>query len=197
LIVLFTAIFTTISVIEDRNEGFLQAVLVAPVPRWTIALGNILGGAAIAWVQTMIFLTLALLTGVAQWSSDMVGVVVLLGIVSLTLTALGLCFAWPMDSTQGFHAVMSLVLLPLWLLSGAFFPVPQLSSQSSIGQWIMGGLMRSNPLSYAIAGLRQLMGAQPSNEIWMPDLATSWIGSCLFLVVTFVAACQIVSRHHR
>ncbi len=63
MILLFTAIFATISIIEDRREGFLQNVLVAPVPRWTIAAGKIFGGAAIAWVQACIFLLLAIATG--------------------------------------------------------------------------------------------------------------------------------------
>jgi ABC-2 type transport system permease protein len=87
LIVLFTAIFATISIIEDRREGFLQNVLVAPVPRWTIAAGKILGGAAIAWVQSIIFLILAIGVGSVTLDPSLFGVLVLLAISALTLTA--------------------------------------------------------------------------------------------------------------
>src|SRR6188472_251910 len=91
MILLFTAIFSTISIIEDRREGFLQSVLVAPVPRMAIVLGKVLGGTVLA-------------------------------IVAFSLTALGFCIAWRMNSTQGFHAIMNLFLMPLWFLSGALFP---------------------------------------------------------------------------
>ncbi len=144
LIVLFTAIFATISIIEDRREGFLQSVLVAPVPRWTIALGKILGGAAIAWVQAIIFLLLAILVGsvVISWQIGLL--LLMLAMAAIGMTALGVFFAWPMESTQGFHAIMNLVLMPLWLLSGAFFPVPALSADSPIGQTAMHWVMRLN-----------------------------------------------------
>lgn len=197
LILLFTAIFTTISIIEDRREGFLQAVLVAPVPRWTIAAGKILGGGAIAWVQAMVFLGLCLIIQAVQPSIDLVLAAALMAVAALTLTALGVCFAWPMESTQGFHAVMSLILMPMWLLSGAFFPVPQPGAESSLGQVIMHWIMRCNPLSYAVAGLRRYLGGDTGAESWMPSLMGCWSGSVLFLVVTFVAAWIIVLRNQR
>ncbi len=66
-----------------------------------------------------------------------------MAISAMTLTALGVFFAWPMESTQGFHAIMNLVLMPLWLLSGAFFPVPQPIESSPIGQWVMHWVIAS------------------------------------------------------
>ena len=113
LILLFTAIFATISIIEDRREGFLQSVLVSAAPRWTIAMGKAVGGAAIAWVQAVIFLGLALLVGTAAWSPSIPALLGLMAVAAVGITALGVCFAWPMDSTQGFHAVMNLVLMPM------------------------------------------------------------------------------------
>jgi ABC-2 type transport system permease protein len=207
LIVLFTAIFTTISIIEDRREGFLQNVLVAPVPRWTIAAGKILGGGAIAWVQALIFLALTVAVGSAPLSSGLLGVVALLAVASLALTALGVSFAWPMESTQGFHAIMNLVLLPMWLLSGAFFPIPLPGADGSVGQIVMHWLMRCNPLSYTVAGLRTMLGdasvsggglsaGEPQSvaEMWLPGLTISWLISLLFLAVAFIAACWMVVR---
>lgn len=197
LIVLFTAIFATISIIEDRREGFLQGVLVAPVPRWTIALGKILGGAAIAWVQAIFFLVLAVSVGSVTLSLNLVPLLLLLAIASISMTALGVFFAWPMESTQGFHAIMNLVLMPLWLLSGAFFPVPALSEANPIGQTIMHWTMRANPVTYIIGGMRHLLSPEPvklSTEYWLPGVGACWTVSLVFMVVTFAAAWWIVSR---
>jgi len=196
LILLFTAIFATISIIEDRREGFLQNVLVAPVPRWTIAAGKILGGGAIAWVQACIFLVLAIAIGSVPLSVSLGGVVLLMAVSALTLTALGVFFAWPMESTQGFHAIMNLVLMPLWLLSGAFFPIPLPKADSPVGQWVMHWIMRANPLSYTVAGMRRMKGdaSKASDSIWIPGLAESWVVSLVFFLITFSAAWWIVLR---
>ena len=130
MILLFTAIFATISIIEDRREGFLQGVLVAPVPRWTMVLGKVLGGAAIAMLQGIVFLAARLAHDEARLGrrhlADAAAAcsppLLLMFVISVALTALGFLIAWRMDSTQGFHAIMSVFLLPMWLLSGAFFP---------------------------------------------------------------------------
>jgi ABC-2 type transport system permease protein len=197
LILLFTAIFTTISIIEDRNEGFLQGVLAAPVPRWTIAAGKVLGGGAIAWVQALIFLVLTMVVQSVSLSWALPATLLMMAIAALSLTALGVCFAWPMDSTQGFHAVMSLVLMPMWLLSGAFFPIPLADSSNSVGQWIMHWIMRCNPLSYTVAGLRRLLSDQPLEGIWLPELAWCWLVSLGFLILVFGCAWRIVLRPGR
>jgi ABC-2 type transport system permease protein len=194
LILLFTAIFTTISVIEDRREGFLQGVLVSPVSRWTIAAGKILGGGAIAWVQALIFLALAVLIQSTPLSSGLLASTALMAIAALSLTALGLCFAWPLDSTQAFHGVMSLVLMPMWLLSGAFFPIPE-PTGGSVGQLVMHWLMRCNPLSYIVAGLRQQMsGNLPDDGLWLPSMAQCWLVSLAFLAASTLVACWIIQR---
>jgi ABC-2 type transport system permease protein len=197
LILLFTSIFTTISIIEDRREGFLQGVLIAPVSRWTIAAGKILGGGAIAWVQAMIFLSLSMIIQLVQPSLSLLAAVGLMAVAAFTLTALGVSFAWPMESTQGFHAVMSLFLLPMWLLSGAFFPVPLPQEGSTLGQLIMHWIMRCNPLSYTVAGLRNLLGGVVGSDTWAPSLSVCWLGSLAFLVITFAVAWSIVVRVQR
>ena len=123
MILLFTAIFSTISIIEDRREGFLQSVLVAPVPRMAIVLGKVLGGTTLATIQGLIFLVFAPLVGVHMSLASFLLVVMTVSLVSFALTALGFAIAWPMDSTQAFHAIINLFLIPLWLLSGALFPL--------------------------------------------------------------------------
>lgn len=175
LIVLFTAIFTTISVIEDRREGFLQSVLVAPIPRWTMVAGKIAGGAAVAWLQAALFFALGMALsgpldlGLRPGVVGSVGMLVLAGVLSIGLTALGFVFAWRSESVQGFHAIMSVVLFPLWLLSGAFFP-------ASAG--IMGWIVRLNPLSYGVAGMRHLgywSLAEPPLPPGTPSAAASFL----------------------
>lgn len=194
LILLFTAIFTTISIIEDRKEGFLQGVLVAPVPRWTIAAGKVLGGGAIAWAQGFLFLAIMILVQRVDLSFSLLAVAAMMAVAALSLTALGVCFAWPMESTQGFHAVMSLVLMPMWLLSGAFFPIPPSVDPSSIGQWTLHWLMRFNPMSYMVAGLRMLLSDGAVTGVWLPNLGLCWIISIGFLLISFFGAWWIVLK---
>src|SRR5687767_8164243 len=101
LIVLFTAIFSSISIIEDRREGFLQGVLVAPIPRWAMILGKVLGGTFVALVQGLIFLALGLTLPISLTPIAAVELVALLFVASLAVTSLGTFFAWKTDSTQG------------------------------------------------------------------------------------------------
>src|SRR5438876_4607387 len=150
MIILFTSIFTMMSVIEDRNEGFLLSVLVAPVPRSAIVLGKVLGGTTLAALQGLIFLIFAPLVGIHLTLGSFGLIVLTVFLVSFALTALGFAIAWPMDSTQSFHAIINLFLIPLWLLSGALFPLAGASG------WIRV-LMRVNPLTYGVDALRSLL----------------------------------------
>jgi ABC-2 type transport system permease protein len=151
LVLLFAAIFSTLSVIEDRHEGFLQGVLVAPVGRGAIVAGKVLGGATLAWLQGLVFLLLAPLAGLPLTVPSFLAAAGVLALLAVGLTALGFGFAWKVDSVQGFHAVMNVVLLPMWLLSGSFFPL------AGAPRWL-GLLMRLNPLTYGIAALRGVIG---------------------------------------
>src|SRR5246500_4914856 len=160
MIVLFTSIFTMMSVIEDRKEGFLLSVLVAPVPRSSIVLGKVLGGTTLSAVQGMIFLIFAPFTGVHLSLSQVLLVGVVVFLVSFALTALGFAIAWPMDSSQAFHSIINLFLIPLWLLSGALFPMTGASG------WIRA-LMYINPLTYGVEALRSLLypGAETTSPL--------------------------------
>src|SRR5436190_19131365 len=147
---LFTAIFSTISVIEDRREGFLQSVLVAPISPMVIVLGKVLGGTALAFGQGLIFLLLAPLVGFHLTPVSALLALAVMFVVSFALTALGFCIAWRMSSTQGFHAIMNLFLMPMWFLSGALFPPEG-------AWWGLKWVMRLNPLTYGLAALRHSM----------------------------------------
>ncbi len=200
LILLFTAIFATISVIEDRREGFLQSVLVAPAPQWSMVLGKVAGGAAIAVFQGLIFLALALTLQVEITLASLLALVVLLTLTALALTSLGFVLAWRMDSTQGFHAIMNLLLMPMWLLSGAFFPTPAVGPGAPWSQWLMHGVMRANPLTYAVSGVRQSLywgetaPAVDPQLFWTPSLAACWAVTVAFAFVAFAGAWRIAGR---
>ena len=151
LTVMFSAVFSTISIIEDRREGFLLSMLVSPAPRTSMVLGKILGAATLAWVQGLIFLAFAPLAGVrvSVWQFPAIAGAVFL--VAFALTGLGFIIAWQMDSTSGFHAIMNLLLVPMWMVSGSLFPM------SGAHGWIRA-LMWANPLTYSIALLNGLLG---------------------------------------
>jgi ABC-2 type transport system permease protein len=148
LVLLFTAIFATISTVEDRREGFLQGVLIAPVSRPVIVLGQALGAATLAWAPSCVFLVLAPLAGIHLTLRAVLTSSLIMAIIAIALTCIGLLIAWRIESTQGFHAIMNLILIPIWLLSGAFWP---LSGAPAALEWVM----RLNPLTYGVAALRQ------------------------------------------
>jgi ABC-2 type transport system permease protein len=150
LTLLFTAIFTTISIIEDRNAGFLQSVLVAPVGRESIVCGKILGTTILAVGQAILVLALAPLTGIDVSATELVAAIALLVLMAVGLAGLGFAIAWRMDSTQGFHAIMTAFLMPMWFLSGAFFPAAGLPS------WL-ATLVTINPLTYGLAAFRRVL----------------------------------------
>lgn len=147
LVVLFTAIFSTISIIEDRKEGFLQSVLTAPVSNFSIVFGKISGGSTLAFIHGLFFLLLAPTLGITFRFFPMIYIFLMLFLIAVGLTGLGFFIAWQMDSTQGFHSVMNLFLMPLWFLSGALFPMEG-------APWWLAGLMVLNPLAYGVSGLR-------------------------------------------
>jgi len=183
MIVLFTAIFSTISIIEDRKEGFLQGVLVAPAPRWTMVLGKVAGGTTLAVLQAALFLLLAPTVGIELEARAFLAAVGVLGLIGFGLTALGFCIAWRMDSTQGFHAIMSVFLLPMWLLSGAAFPA------AGAHPWL-AWILRLNPLSYGVAALRHALGMEGA----IASLNVALLVTALFALGMFGLAFRMAGR---
>ena len=177
LVLLFTAIFSTISVVEERTSGFLQAVLVAPTPRTALVLGNALGGTVLATGQALLFLFAVPLLNVTPTLGGITLLAAICVLTGLAFTALGFAIAWRMDTTRGFHAVMNLVLLPLWFLSGAMFPVEGAAP-------VLRALVWANPVSYAVSGLRHGLqaGAAPA----------AMAGPLVCLAVTAVFAALMV-----
>lgn len=189
LVLLFAAIFSTISLIEDRREGFLQGVLAAPVPRLAVVAGKVAGGATLAWLQAAPILLLAPLAGVPWSAASLAAAAGVMVLVAVELAAVGVVFAWRTSSVQGFHAVMNLLLMPLWLLSGAFFPV------SAAPGWL-AAVMQVNPLTFALAALRgALYSSAPASDAaatglpaFAPALAvTVAVAAAAFLLAVVMA----------
>jgi len=191
LIVLFTAIFSTISIIEDRGEGFLQSVLAAPVSPAGIVLGKMLGGTLLALIQGLVVLVLLPLMGVRPGAGALLVTVSILAVVSFGLTGLGFLMAWRLDSVQGFHALMNLLLLPMWMLSGAFFPA------SGAPGWLRAA-MAANPMTYALAALRRALylGSERVGSLGpaLPALGLSLAVSGAFAALMFASAVHAAAR---
>lgn len=189
LVLLFTGIFSFISLIRDRQEGFLQGVLVAPVPRSAIAFGKIAGGTTLAVLQAALFLVAGWAAGVPIDPAQLPAHLLALTIVAFGLGGMGFAIAWRMDSIQGFHGVMNLLLMPMWLLSGSFFPVPETG--------ILSWAMRLNPLTYGLAAARTTLGGPAASLPGSPPLAYSLGVSLGFAVVMLVVATRVVEQEGR
>jgi len=181
LTMLFTAIFSTMSVIDDRHHGFLQAVLVAPVSRTALVLGKTAGGVTIALLQAAALIALSPLAGFSLTSIDYPLIVATLTGTAVGFTALGFAVAWWIDSTQGYHGIMSVALIPLWMLSGAMFPA------SGSHGWIRT-IMALNPMTYAVSAVRRGLGGGAGGTAHVGALLVSWSSPALELGVTAVFA---------
>ncbi|WP_406677144.1 ABC transporter permease [Neomoorella carbonis] len=148
--VLFTSIFSGVSIIWDREFGFLKEVLVAPVPRWATALGKALGGSTVALIQAAIMLLLAPLIKVSLTPVTILKLLGILFLISLGLTFLGIAIASRMTTMEGFQMFMNFLVMPLFFLSGAMFPMTNLPGWMSV-------LMKLDPLTYGVDALRRLV----------------------------------------
>ena len=138
-----------------------------------------------ALLQGIIFLTLAAAVGMSLRPADAVRALGPIFLVAFGMTGLGFCIAWRMTSTAGFHAIMNVFLMPLWLLSGAFFP------RSGAPAWL-GLAMQANPLTYGMAAIRQTL--YPGRAEGLPSLSLSLAVTALFAAVTLGFSVIIVRR---
>jgi ABC-2 type transport system permease protein len=189
LIMLFTAIFSTISVIEDRREGFLQGALVAPLSPAAIPLGKFLGGTTLAVLQALLFCLLAPLAGLPIGPHQIVLLLPALIVTGFAMTGLGFLVAWPMDSTQGFHAIMNIFLMPLWMMSGALFPMP-----AGTGWLHLVALL--NPVSYGVEAIRSSFTPTIS-EAPSSGYVTGVCITALFAAVLFAVSVRLVAKRSR
>lgn len=188
MVVLFTAIFSTFSVMDDRKQRFLQGVLAAPVPRSAIVLGQALGGTTLGLLQGVLLLAAAPLAGVPLSVAGALAALAVMALMGFALTSMGLLFAWRIDSTQGLHSIMNLALLPLWLLSGAVFPADGAHP-------LLALVMKINPLTYGVAALRRsLYLTEPGAVAGLPGMEVSLLVTVVFALLAFLAAVRTAER---
>jgi len=181
--VLMTSIMSGVSIVWDREFGFLKEVLVSPLNRSGILLGKAVGGAGIAIVQGLIMLVIAPFVGVSLSWGIVLGLIPLIIILSLSLSALGLLIGARMRSQQGFQITMQLVIFPMMFLSGIFFPL------SGVATWLEV-LSKINPVTYAIDAIRQVfLGTHAAGVvifghtmgIWESALLVAGVGAILLI----------------
>ncbi len=167
MILLFSSIFSMMSLIEDRNEGFLQSVMVSPVSHTAIVFGKILGTATLSVFQAALFLPCAYFTGLSLNASIVIELLLAFLMISIFMSSLSFYFAWIFNSTQGFHGVMNVLLFPMWILSGSMFAM---ENSSNVMQWIM----LFNPLTYALDAVRRILYMDLGLQYILSDVSVRW-----------------------
>ncbi len=145
--ILFTAVFTGVEVLWDKQFGFLKETLVAPVSRVRIVLGRTLGGATVATLQGIIVLLISLLAGFRPTLVTLPVAFVFAALTALLFTALGTAIASVLEDMQGFQLIMNFLVMPLFFLSGALFPLTGAPRAIEL-------VARFDPLAYGVDGLR-------------------------------------------
>jgi len=180
--VLFTSVFSAISIVWDREFGFLKEVLVAPVPRWSVAIGKALGGSTIALLQAAILLLLAPVIGIKLGLVVVLKLLGMLFLIAFSLTSLGITVASRMETMEGFQIVMNFLVLPLFFLSGAMFPM------KGMPPWLET-LMRLDPLTYGVDALRNIMFADsPAREFMVQFPLSTDLAVVAAMSLAFITA---------
>ena len=176
--ILFTSAFSAISIIWDREVGFLKEVLVAPVSRWAVTVGKVMGGATVAMCQGCIMLLLAPVAGVSLGPSTVILLLPLMFLVAFAMTAMGIAAAARMRSMQGFTVIMNFVVLPIFFLSGAMFPLDGLPA------W-MNLLVHLDPLTYGVDLLRGVVIGATDRPVWMNLVVLGGFGTGMLGLAVF------------
>jgi len=179
--VLFAGVFSAVSIVWDREFGFLKEMLVAPVPTWSIALGKVISGATIASFQGCLILVLAPLAGVGLSPLIFLKVLPLMFLVSFSMTGMGILVATRLKSMQGFQMVMNFIMMPMFFVSGAMF---QLQSAPA---WL-DALSKIDPLTYGVDALRAIMVADlPTRYPLSVDISIVALISVAMLTIAVTA----------
>jgi ABC-2 type transport system permease protein len=178
--VLFTSIFTGLEIIWDKQFGFMKETLVAPVSRWQILLGKVLGGASVAMIQGGLVFLVTLFAGYRPALATLPLAFVFLFLVAMLSSAMGATIAAKLEDMQGFPLIFNFLVQPLFFLSGAIFPLMGLPP-------VLAFLTKINPFSYGVDGLRGALGAASQfglfTDFWVLVAVTAVlvsIGSYLF-----------------
>lgn len=181
--ILFTSIFAGISVIWDKQFGFLKEILVAPVSRWGIVLGKIAGSTTVSMLTSSIVLGAVVATGIVPAGQLSVsGIMLALGFMALTsstFVSLGLVIAAKLNNIEGFQVISNFLIMPLFFLSGALFPL------STAPSWLYG-VSLIDPLAFAVDGIRGSLGGAPAYPL-STDMAVVLAVAAAFLFMGYMA----------
>lgn len=189
MVLLFASIFAAVSVIEDRSQGFLQAVIAGPASRSALVAGKCLGSATVAMTQAIMLLALAPFAGINLATTNWPLLLVVMATASIALTGAGFAVAWLLDNVQAYHAIQMTLLLPLWALSGAMFP-PHANHP------VFAILMYLNPAAYAVSATRHALygGKAPVGTILSSMPGLEWLAVLGFAVLTMLASVVVCKR---
>lgn len=180
LTVLFSAMFSGMELIQDRQYGFLKETLVAPVSRFSILLGKALGGATVATSQGLLVLAISLLLGFEITNIAMLPVaIVITFLIALAFCALGLSIATQLEDTQSYPLIINFVMFPLFFLSGALFPLEGLPTGLDI-------VTALNPLTYGVDALRAALIGTSTFPLWVGMLVTAATAAVFFLIGSYL-----------
>ena len=177
--ILFTGVFSGVEIIWDRQFGFLKETLVAPVPRIHIMIGRTLGGSTVALIQGLIILGLASLLGFRTSPAALPLALVFMFLIALLFTTFGTALASQVNDMQSFPFIMNFLVMPLFFLSGAFFPLSGLSRGMAL-------VTTLNPLSYGVDGLRTALGAESFYGLGLDFLVLSLCSALLLVAGSYL-----------
>lgn len=174
--VLFTSVFSALSIVWDREFGFLKEMLVAPVPRVAVAIGKILGGATVSLLQATLILIFAPLVGIVLSVPVVLKMLAVIFLLSFALTSMGITIAGKVRSMEGFQVVTQFLMMPMFMLSGAVFPLRNLPP------W-MDALVKINPVTYGVDPLRQIALSETLSGEAVATFALHPVGTDIVVVV--------------
>ena len=189
MVLVFASIFASISIIDDRNAGFLQAVIAGPGSRASMVVGKCLGSTTVALIQAGIFLVFAPWAGFQLQEIDWLFLFLGMFLASFGLTAIGFLVAWLLDSVQAYHAIQMTILVPLWVVSGAMFPADMSSK-------VFSALVTLNPVAYGVSAVRHALygGIAPIETVANMSPLSTLVVLAGFVVASLgaaVAVCEV------
>jgi len=181
--VLFSSIFSAVSIVWDREFGFLREMLVAPISRFTLVLGRVLSGTLLSLLQALIIMLCIPVLGLRPSILQLLLLIFFVALLSFAMAAMGILIASRMESLEGFSVVMNFIVMPMFFLSGAIYPVKVLPP-------FMQTLAKFNPFTYGIDALKNILFDMEEKTPFSPDfgLLTDFIVIILFSVLMLLLA---------
>lgn len=179
--ILFSSIFSSISIIWDKEFGFMKEILVAPVSRFSVVVGKAMSGTLLSTMQAVIVLALFPFIGLELGLAQLIGIIAVCAVLSFAIAAFGILLASFYDSYESFSVIMNFIVMPMFFLSGAMYPVKLLPA-------VLQVLAKANPLTYGIDALKNLIfpletGRMAADFPLMMDVSIILAAAVVFVLV--------------